>query len=575
MKKLLVWVFVFTAIFSRAQEVSIFIDGNTDDWGEEYCEEYIDLDNDGGQLELLSLKVSNDEKNLYLSFKLANELLLNKYNNLKLYIDGDNNSATGFAIENIGADLIWKFGDREGTYYNNGSQQKIFHNNLSYVSLPTVTSTDFEISIALDAKPDGETQLFSSDKINIVLADTDSDQIPNTGEELEYTINHSLHNSFQAIDVTRDEQTDIRMMTYNVLHEGIIDPERQEYFTRIFKSVNPDIITFNECWDVTEEQAKEVLDEAIPTGTVEGWYTVKRDHGSITCTRYEIMQSWEVNPGRRMTAVLINVPDNRSDRDILVVNAHLKCCDADDIRQREADAFASFIIDAQTPGGVIDLPENTPFLLAGDLNLVGDQQPLRTLTHGEIVNTLTYGNGRLLDWDNTPLEDVISSHIDEPTAYTWRNNHSSYWPGRLDFTIISNSALEVRNSFTLQTETLAPELLQEMGLHAEDTEKASDHLPKITDLKIIESSMISDIVSKILIYPNPAKDIISIIHNNIDITNLSFVNTQSGMVYKANITSQKKSVKTIVNTTSMPRGLYIIKMKINNDYYVYKKVVLF
>ncbi|MEA3505635.1 MAG: T9SS type A sorting domain-containing protein [Bacteroidota bacterium] len=574
MKNFLSLVLVLMALYTQSQNNPIFIDGLTNEWQEEYSSKYIDSDNDGEQIELLTLRITNDENFLYISFTLQNELLLNNYNSLELFIDSDDNSSTGNAVGNIGAELYWKFGDRHGFFYKGKDQTKIYHNNISYTSLPTVTSTNFELTIALDAIPDGENQLFTAEKICVLLKDANGDQIPNAGEKFEYTINSSLNNSFEPLDISRDKQTDFRLMTYNVLHEGITDPERKEYFTRIFRAVEPDIITLNECWDVTAKEAKEVLDEALPLDNNEGWITVKRDGSSITCSRFEIIQSWNVNPGRRMTATLINIPDNRSDRDILIFNGHLKCCDADDIRQREVDRLVNFIIDAQTEGGEIDIPENTPFLLAGDLNLVGNRQQLQTITHGEIINTLTYGNGRLLDWDNTPLQDVISSHTDEPTAITWRNNRSSYWPGRLDFTIISNSALEARNAFTIQTEKMSSERLAEFGLHAEDTKEASDHLPKITDFKIIESSSIRDIESKIHIYPNPAKTILHIDHNGFDISDIVFIDAQSGKKIPAIIISENRANNTVLDIKKLPRGLYIIEIKVDNDYTVYKKVII-
>ncbi len=98
-------------------------------------------------------------------------------------------------------------------------------------------------------------------------------------------------------------------------------------------------------------------------------------------------------------------------QDLLVINSHLKCCGGqtnDDKRQLEVDATIAFILDAKTPGGVIDLPTETPFVILGDLNLVGDRQQLITLLTGEIINTPIFGNGGPPDWDNTDLEDLLS-----------------------------------------------------------------------------------------------------------------------------------------------------------------------
>jgi hypothetical protein len=133
------------------------------------------------------------------------------------------------------------------------------------------------------------------------------------------------------------------------------------------------------------------------------------------------------------------------------------------------------------PGGVIDLPQDTPFIILGDLNLVGDRQQLTTLVTGEIINTQLFGNGGPPDWDDSDLEDLISQQTDKRTVYTWRNDNSSFPPGRLDFQIYSNSVMKDEKSFVIQTEIMSADRLTQFGLQQYDTRNASDHFPKITD----------------------------------------------------------------------------------------------
>ena len=47
--------------------------------------------------------------------------------------------------------------------------------------------------------------------------------------------------------------------------------------------------------------------------------------------------------------------------DLLVIGNHWRCCTADEDRQNEADSVVGFLRDARTEGGVITLPEGTPF----------------------------------------------------------------------------------------------------------------------------------------------------------------------------------------------------------------------
>ena len=179
----------------------------------------------------------------------------------------------------------------------------------------------------------------------------------------------------------------------------------------------------------------------------------------------------------------------------------------------EVDAFISFILDAKTPGGEIDLPENTPFVLMGDLNLVGLSQQLKTLLYGDIQNTTTFGQGAPPDWDDSDLADLISRQTDKRMAYTWRNDYGSFPPGRLDYMIYSNSVMEVAKALTIQTEVMPTERLELYGLEEFDTRTSSDHFPKVADF-VLETSLSNETVYgpnfKIEIYPNPTSDFLFI-----------------------------------------------------------------
>ena len=76
-------------------------------------------------------------------------LVLQENNDLRLYIDTDNNSGTGTQVAGMGADLIWNFGQRSGSY-NLGS---IGWDDIGVVASPAYEADEFELSIRRDATP--------------------------------------------------------------------------------------------------------------------------------------------------------------------------------------------------------------------------------------------------------------------------------------------------------------------------------------------------------------------------------------------------------------------------------------
>jgi len=252
---------------------------------------------------------------------------------------------------------------------------------------------------------------------------------------------------------------------------------------------------FNENWNTSASQMENKINEILPLTGGGSWEAIKLDDGNITVSKYPIIQSWQVYQNKRITASFIDLP-SYFEGDVLVINSHFKCCGGvtnDGKRQIEADAIIDFLQDAMTPGGVIDLPQDTPFIILGDLNLVGDRQQLTTLVTGEIINTQIFGNGGPPDWDETDLEDLISQQTDKRTAYTWRNDYPSFPPGfppgRLDFQIYSNSVMSVDKSFVIQTEIMSADRLTQYGLQQFDTRNASDHFPKVTDYSFTVTSV--------------------------------------------------------------------------------------
>ncbi len=567
MKYFITIALVFMATLSFSQRVSIVIDGNTNEWQESYPM-VTDADSDGGDVELTSLTASNDAEFLYLKFTLKEEILLNDHNRLWMYLDTDADASTGYNVNGIGAELRWQFGDRNGFF----GDEKIYHNDFDFVALPTITSDTFELRISRSALPDGNTPLFPGNTIRVAFEDQQSgDLVPDEGSFFEYTFTEDI-NDFQPRSLLRATSSDIRVMSYNVLHDGIIKPERKPYFRRVITAASPDVVVLNECWDATASEVKAIFNEFIPLSGNASWNALKKDDGNVLVSRYPFIDSWAIHHDMRLTAALVDLPDAKFSNDFMVVGAHFRCCGANDERQREADAFIEFILDAKQEGGAVTIPENTPFFLAGDLNLVGYSQQLTTLLTGEIKNE-AFGNGGMPDWDNTPLLDVVSPHSDEPVAVTWRNNRSSYWPGRLDFTIVSNSVSKVVNSFILETTHMPQERLNAYNLEANDTREASDHLPKITDLAFTGPLAVREVnTSEIVVNPNPASGKLSI--QGIGIDSLRIIKLSTGQIVKSIENTDNKNM-IIVNSEGFESGVYLFEIATQNKQALhYEKIII-
>ncbi len=497
---------------ANAQALPIAIDGTFGDWAG--ASTHDDPAGDASGLDLLQVQLANDELFLFIKLQVASEFALTENNQLVIYIDSDNNPLTGNQIDGMGVELVIYPGTREAVFYGGSFPLNLNLNGIRWYHLPTVTSNSFEIALPRHFRPDGVNEQLPGPQLGLRLKVTGAggDQLPNGSSPIAYAFDESPVPPQPNPNFTKADSRHLRMLTWNTLDSGLDDLQRVDHFRRVIKALKPDVVTFNECWDLTAPMVATFMNMALPLGGAQSWKAVKLDNGNVTTSRFPILQSWEVKPGSRLTASLIDLPGEYG-KDLLVVNAHLRCCDADALRQSEADAFAAFIRDAKTPGGLIDLPAQTPIVLSGDLNLVGSSQPLETLLEGAIVNVSQYGPGIPPDWDDTPLEDALPLQVHLRMAHTWQPSpFSTYPPSRLDYVIFAGSAMEMVQGFVFRTDLLTPEELSGMGLWASDTEMASDHLPVVVDfeLPLVDADTQVPIATQPLFYPNPFSSVLHI-----------------------------------------------------------------
>ena len=94
-------------------------------------------------------------------------------------------------------------------------------------------------------------------------------------------------------------------------------------------------------------------------------------------------------------------------------------------------------------------------------------------------------------------------------TYTWRNDASSFNPGKLDYIFFSDATIMGSKSYILNTLSMSDYELNYYGLERNDTKEASDHLPVVFDIltsesmNLIEDNLVSDFLILYPNYPNP------------------------------------------------------------------------
>ena len=481
-------IYAFVIFFLLAGQLlsQITIDGFFEDWeSAPGVVVFGDSNYDSNGTELEELSVTNDADFLYLKIKLSEEIDLvdeDGLASLRVFIDADNDQSTGYPASSY-----------LGSEYGIDFQNKLIYNDVDYpefyemslyslevTGMPTITSDEFEIMISRE--------LLGDQVSLIVKEELSGDVIPNQGVSFSY----DFHNEFiEHVDISieKEEDIDIRLLAYNLQH-NLFDYE--EEFSRIINSLDPDIISFSEVSEVSSSQMLSYFEEYIEHPE---WFVMK--NGDVMAvSKFPFNGGWAVT--NKIGASLVNLPDSEFEMDFLTLYAHPPCCGNDAGRQFHFDAFVEFILDMQEEGGVGFMPFNTPFTFAGDMNLVGLNEQYNTIVNGQISDTDEFGIGGMPDWDDTPLADAICRITTHSSAHTWRKNISNpsvgeYPPGRLDFVFYSNSVMTLEKSFTLDTQMLDSNSLNQWGLELNDTYYTSDHLPIVSDFILTPSSS-SDIL---------------------------------------------------------------------------------
>ncbi|SVA54615.1 uncharacterized protein METZ01_LOCUS107469 [marine metagenome] len=475
----------------------IVIDGLFDDW-QEVPVTITDPEGDYNYDDWAELKITNDDDFIFFKISLhSEETLLQNWNNFYLYIDADRDSLTGHPFRGLGAELAWHFGYRTGQYFEQDGIIDLWQNDITLRQAPTVTSTEFEIAIARGSfvlsDPDSIAVIFSS------FYDT-GDYMPDSWGGVVYQLDTTVVGPAEPILL---EKTGTRLVTYNTLNTGILEPDRQPNFQRIIQALNPDIIALQEHSEWNE--IGDIISSWFPEDT---WYQGYTFRDLVVLSKYPIINQANLISSERTMCALLQTDDPINPY-LLILNSHFSCCDNDDDRQEQVDELVQVLREWRlNDNGPFDLPEGTPMFHVGDFNFVGYREQIETVTAGNIQDEGNYGSDFPLDWDGTAITDLFSRHTHKRMAYTWRSDGSSFNPGKLDYVLYTDSNLSILNHFVLNTLAMPDSVLNEWELEAEDTNEASDHLPRIVDFMVTDLGIAGelDLPQQYILshpYPNP------------------------------------------------------------------------
>lgn len=452
----------------------IILDEDFSDW-ESGATSFSDKSIDGSSsgIDFSDIRISNDDQYLFIYFRVGKEINIQEGNKISVYIDIDNSSTTGLSKQSIGADIVYNFGTRQGSYYTNNNVFSISHDEVELVTSPTVTSDRFELSFAIDSNLGkiGKT-------IKVLFSDENAggDKAPDNGGYL-YTFDANKKFVPQPYNYLKANNNDVRVLSYNVLKDNLFNSSLRQPYKRIFQSIEPDIIGLCEIYDNSSSQTASLIESFLPSSGGKKWYHAEVNPDIRVVSRYPIVNSRSIDGNGAFHI-------DMGDKQLLFIVAHLPCCDNETGRQAEIDKIMAFVRSVKFGISPFQIPLNAPIIIVGDMNLVGLRQQVNTLLTGDIINNNNFGPDFKPDWDNSDFEDAKPGTTELPFTFTWYNDFGSYSAGRLDYIIYTGSRMSLSNCFALWSPVLPTDKLLSTGLQKYDVPNASDHLPIVADFDL-------------------------------------------------------------------------------------------
>ncbi len=488
MKRRAVWIsllFLFSSIAYAQQSAPIAIDGDFRDWTNVnlLC---ADPTGDGSPQspDLGRAWVCDDGSSLFLRIETRRETLwqgedlLPAGNDLRLYIDGDNSPATGKKIDGIGVDMEIHLGGRKACLHDDFSL-KTNLNEIGFIAAPTHTSSVFEMRIPFVARPgfEAEQRVIPGPEIAFFIRDGENgDRLPDKGV-LPYVLANRAAPAPDPVPLDRLDDADVRILVHNVWKTNIAHNPRPFY--RFLKALEPDIINYQEVDKpaLPTQDAQKFVANTLPLPAGQEWHAAHVDD-CLTLSRWPIVASSRVDDN---LVCLIDLPDEISEKNLVVFNAHTPAGNRDEERDVEHDRIAAAWRDMLNGAGLFPIDPNDAVIMCGDFNMVGYKRQLDSLRVGDIFDNARHGPDFAPGREAGSLVSAPLRHTHTRLTYTWRKDRASYAPGKLDYIFFSPDSAQLKRNFALWTPDMPEDTLKKYGLKPDDSPAASDHLPLIAD----------------------------------------------------------------------------------------------
>jgi hypothetical protein len=405
--------------------------------------------------------------------------------NLRIYLDTDDNPETGTPLLGLGADVMLDFSPQQVDFRFFPMQAVLYPSENILPAgeclaelLPTglneldshPASDQYEMLVPLSVLPG----LQPGGRIGVLFRDSIEDFAPDVGEQFHIDVPADIRPRDAFTGLARDDPSDIRIASYNVLRNGPEEAAKAEAFGRQLEATRPDIINYQELYTASATWARQFTSQWVPLQ--EGQWHAAKNNDCITVSRFPILRSWSVDGN---LVVLIDTTGVWG-FDSVIVNAHTPAHVQNQLPRISETTNLMMLLrrlrDGSEPFGPAG--EFTVFFI-GDLNANSPKIELSAARTGKFADPAFSAMDFYPDDYRLPLVDAAPRHTHRQRLFTWRGLESGNTQ-RLDYIYYQESRLTLRNAYTVNTETMPADFLLANNLTASDS-RASDHLLMIAD----------------------------------------------------------------------------------------------